>query len=179
MNLRIWHWPRSLGLRLLLILLAGTLVAHLISFAVLFSDCHMSARQVVLATLETDVATSVAIPVRLSTAERTQWLPRVIRGNYQYMLRPSFPGVPEMPQRGRYITQRIDGIPLTIDVHRRTTRLAQWLPYVLVFQLLLLISVASADRVLLVRRAAGHTPAEDTGRCGRRTDSERAIATNR
>ncbi|MGY2492770.1 hypothetical protein [Cupriavidus sp. CP313] len=64
----------------------------------------------------------------------------MIRGNYQYMLRPSFPGVPEMPQRGRYITQRIDGIPLTMDVHPRTTRLAQWLPYVLVFQLLLLIS---------------------------------------
>jgi len=151
-----------------LILLAGMLVAHMMSFAVLFSERYMSARQVMLGTLETDVATSVAILDRLPAAERPQWLPRVNRGNYQYILGPGLPGVPEMTQRGNDIAERImmasggrfavtvqsipgddkrlqahltlsDGSPLTIDVHPRMTPIAQWLPYVLALQLLLLI----------------------------------------
>ncbi|SPK76092.1 ATP-binding region, ATPase-like:Histidine kinase, HAMP region:Histidine kinase A, N-terminal (plasmid) [Cupriavidus taiwanensis] len=169
MSTLLWHWPRTLGSRLFLILLAGLLFAHLLSFAVLFSERYMSARQVMLGTLETDVATSVAILDRLPAAERPQWLPRVNRGNYQYILGPGLPGVPEMTQRGKDIAERImeasggrfpvtmqsipgdgkrmqahltlsDGNPLTIDVHPRMTPIAEWLPYVLVLQLLLLIT---------------------------------------
>nr|WP_285846963.1 ATP-binding protein [Cupriavidus pauculus] len=154
--------------RLFLILLTGLIVAHLMSFAVLFGERYVSARQVMLGTLETDVATSVAILDRLPAAERPQWLPRVNRGNYQYILGPGLRGVPEMTQRGKDIADRImeatggrfavtvesipgdgkqvqahltlsDGSPLTIDVHPRMTPVAQWLPYVLVLQLLLLI----------------------------------------
>ncbi|PLP98285.1 sensor histidine kinase [Cupriavidus pauculus] len=157
-----------MGSRLFLILLAGMIVAHLMSFAVLFSERYVSARQVMLGTLETDVATSVAILDRIPAAERPQWLPRVNRGNYQYILGPGSPGVPEMTERGRDIAERImeatgthypvtvqsipgdgkqlqahltltDGSPLTIDVHPRMTPIAEWLPYVLVLQLLLLI----------------------------------------
>jgi len=106
-NTRLWRWPRTLGSRLLQILLAGMLAAHLMSFAVLFSERYMSARQVMLGTLETDVATSVAILDRLPAAERPQWLPRVSRGNYQYILGPGLPGVPEMTQRGKDIAERI------------------------------------------------------------------------
>nr|WP_238486971.1 ATP-binding protein [Cupriavidus pauculus] len=154
--------------RLFLILLTGLIVAHLMSFAVLFGERYVSARQVMLGTLETDVATSVAILDRLPAAERPQWLPRVNRSNYQYILGPGLRGVPEMTQRGKDIADRImeatggrfavtvesipgdgkqvqahltlsDGSPLTIDVHPRMTPVAQWLPYVLVLQLLLLI----------------------------------------
>ncbi|WP_404994202.1 ATP-binding protein [Cupriavidus pauculus] len=168
MNARLWRGPRTLGSRLFLILLAGLIVAHLMSFAVLFGERYVSARQVMLGTLETDVATSVAILDRLPAAERPQWLPRVNRGNYQYILGPGLRGVPEMTQRGKDIADRImeatggrfavtvesipgdgkqvqahltlsDGSPLTIDVHPRMTPVAQWLPYVLVLQLLLLI----------------------------------------
>jgi signal transduction histidine kinase len=167
-NARLWRGPRTLGSRLFLILLAGLIVAHLMSFAVLFGERYVSARQVMLGTLETDVATSVAILDRLPAAERPQWLPRVNRGNYQYILGPGLRGVPEMTQRGKDIADRImeatggrfavtvesipgdgkqvqahltlsDGSPLTIDVHPRMTPVAQWLPYVLVLQLLLLI----------------------------------------
>ncbi|WP_238263084.1 HAMP domain-containing sensor histidine kinase [Cupriavidus pauculus] len=157
-----------MGSRLFLILLAGMIVAHLLSFAVLFSERYMTARQVMLGTLETDVATSVAILDRIPAAERPQWLPRVNRGNYQYILGPGLPGVPEMTERGQDIADRImeatgthypvtvqsipgdgkrmqahltlsDGNPLTIDVHPRMTPIAEWLPYVLVLQLGLLI----------------------------------------
>ncbi|CAG9174840.1 ATP-binding protein [Cupriavidus pinatubonensis] len=163
-----WEWPRTLGARLFLILLAGLVVAHGLSFGVLFAERYISARQVMLGTLETDVATSVAILDRLPASERPQWLPRLNRGNYQYILGPGLPGVPEMTQRGQDIADRImgasggrfavrvesipgddkqlqahltlsDGSPLTIDVHPRMTPIAQWLPYVLVIQLLLLV----------------------------------------
>jgi len=167
-NIRHWLWPRSLVSRLFLILLGGLIVAHLLSFALLFSERYLSARQVMLGTLETDVATSVAILDRLPAAERPQWLPRLNRGNYQYILGPGLPGTPEMTQRGRDIADRImdasggrfpvsveeipgdgkrlqahltlsDGSPLTIDVHPRMTPVAQWLPYTFVLQLLLLV----------------------------------------
>lgn len=168
MSARLWAWPRSMGSRLFVILLVGMVIAYGLSFAVLFSERYMSAREVMLGTLETDVATSIAILDRVPAAERPQWLPRVNRGNYQYILGAGSPGVPEMTQRGKDIATRItqatggrfpirvesipgdgkqlqahltlsDGSPLTIDVHPRMTPIAQWLPYVLVAQLLLLI----------------------------------------
>lgn len=168
MRVRSWPWPRTLGSRLFLILLAGLIVAHGLSFGVLFSERYISARQVMLGTLETDVATSIAILDRVPADERPQWLQRVNRGAYQYMLGPGTPGVPEMTPQGQEIADRImeasggrfpvrvesipgqgkrmqahltlsDGSPLTIDVHPRPTPIAQWLPYVLVVQLLLLI----------------------------------------
>jgi signal transduction histidine kinase len=167
-SVRAWAWPRTLGSRLFVILLAGLVVAYALSFAVLFSERYMSAREVMLGTLETDVSTAIAILDRLPAAERPQWLPRLNRGNYQYILGPGSPGVPEMTQRGKDIAARIteasggrfpvtvesipgdgkqlqahltlsDGSILTIDVHPRMTPIAQWLPYVLVVQLLLLI----------------------------------------
>ncbi|ATG22511.1 two-component sensor histidine kinase [Ralstonia pickettii] len=167
-SVRAWAWPRTLGSRLFVILLAGLVVAYALSFAVLFSERYMSAREVMLGTLETDVSTAIAILDRLPAAERQQWLPRLNRGNYQYILGPGSPGVPEMTQRGKDIAARIteasggrfpvtvesipgdgkqlqahltlsDGSILTIDVHPRMTPIAQWLPYVLVVQLLLLI----------------------------------------
>lgn len=71
MNARLWRGPRTLRSRLFLILLTGLIVAHLMSFAVLFGERYVSARQVMLGTLETDVATSVAI--------LTGCLPRSVR----------------------------------------------------------------------------------------------------
>lgn len=168
MNARTWAWPHTLGSRLFLILLAGLIVAYGLSFGVLFSERYMTARQVMLGTLETDVATSIAILDRVPADERPQWLPRVNRGTYQYMLGPGLQGVPEMSARGKDVADRImeasggrfpvmvesipgdgnrlqahltlsDGSPLTIDVHPRMIPIAQWLPYVLMIQLLLLI----------------------------------------
>ncbi|SPA49608.1 sensor histidine kinase [Cupriavidus taiwanensis] len=157
-----------MGARLFLILLAGLIVAHGLSFGVLFAERYITARQVMLGTLETDVSTSIAILDRLPAAERPQWLKHVNRGNYQYMLGPGLPGVPEMSAQAKEVADRImeasggrfpvkvesipgqgkrmqahltlsDGSPLTIDVHPKPAPVAQWLPYVLVIQLLLLV----------------------------------------
>ncbi|WP_245983095.1 sensor histidine kinase [Trinickia fusca] len=191
MKARFRPWPRSLRSRLFLILLVGLVIAYGLSFAVLFSERYMSAREVMLDTLETDVATSIAILDRVPAAERPQWLPRVNRGNYRYILGPGSPGVPEMTPRGKAIADRItqasggrfpveveaipgggkqvqahltlsDGSPLTIDVHPRMTPIAQWLPYVLLIQLLLLVLCCWFAVRLAIRPLAALAEAADT-----------------
>ncbi|SOZ69855.1 hypothetical protein CBM2615_B80004 [Cupriavidus taiwanensis] len=48
-----------------------------------------------------------ASPRAGSTIDGKDLLPRLNRGNYQYILGPGLPGVPEMTQRGKDIAERI------------------------------------------------------------------------
>ncbi len=58
-------WPRSLRSRLFLILFAGLAIAYGLSFSILFAERYMSAKAVMLGTLEQDLAVSIAIVDRL------------------------------------------------------------------------------------------------------------------
>lgn len=58
-------WPRSLLSRLLVIVLAGLLLANTLSLTLVMVERMHSARTVMLGNLENDVATSVAILDRL------------------------------------------------------------------------------------------------------------------
>jgi len=165
---RLLPLPRTLGSRLFLILLAGLTIAYGLAFGVVFAERYLTARAVMLGTLESDVATSIAILDRLPADERAQWVPRLDRGTYRFVLGPGLPGVPDLSARGADIAARIqeaggrrhpvkiesipgdgkrlqahltlsDGSPLTIDVHPAPLPLAQWLPYVLAIQLVLLL----------------------------------------
>jgi len=165
---RLLPLPRTLGSRLFLILLAGLTIAYGLAFGVVFAERYFTARAVMLGTLESDVATSIAILDRLPADERAQWVPRLDRGTYRFVLGPGLPGVPDLSARGADIAARIqeaggrrhpvkvesipgdgkrlqahltlsDGRPLTIDVHPAPLPLAQWLPYVLAIQLVLLL----------------------------------------
>lgn len=190
MTARRWAWPRTLGARLFVVLLAGLVIAHGLSFAVLFSERYMTARRVMLGTLENDVATSIAILDRLPAAERPGWLPLLNRGNYQYILGAGLPGKPEMTPHAVDIAERImeasggrfavrvesipeqgnrlqahltlsDGSPLTIDVHPRPVPVADWLPYVLVIQLLLIVLCCWAAVRLSIRPLVALADAAD------------------
>ncbi|ACL55846.1 sensor histidine kinase [Methylobacterium nodulans] len=165
---RIRAWTRSLRTRLFLILLAGLVVAHGLSFAVLFLERYVSARAVMLTTLQRDVAVSIALLDRLPAAERPDWIPMLDRRTYRYELGPGLPGKPELSARAGAIADEIrqavgprfavrieaipghrerlqahavlsDGAPVTIDVTPELMPLAFWLPAVLLAQLLLLI----------------------------------------
>lgn len=159
-------WPRSLLSRLLVIVLAGLLLANTLSLTLVMVERMHSARTVMLGNLENDVATSVAILDRLPAQERAAWLPRLERGNYRYILGPGEPGAPPEDKRSRdairtlketltadypltftavpgpishiqaHLTLR-DGAPLTIDLTPRMPPVASWLSVVLVLQLLL------------------------------------------
>ncbi|MDE1996710.1 MAG: HAMP domain-containing protein, partial [Rhizobiaceae bacterium] len=167
--LRRFPWPRTLGSRLFLILLAGLTLAQALSFTALFMERYMAAKSVMLNTLEDDVATSIAVLDRLPADVRSQWLDRLDRGTYRFVLGRGLPGVPDESGRGAEIATKLedaagqrfpikvesipnqgrrlqahlvlsDGSPLTIDVNPAPIMpLAEWLPYVLAAQLLLLI----------------------------------------
>jgi signal transduction histidine kinase len=162
-------WPGTLRARLFLILFLGLAIAYGLSFSILFFERYMSAKAVMLGTLESDLATSIAVIDRLPAAERPAWLDRLSRGNYRLELGPGVPGIPDMSGRGAEIAARIedaagqkfpltvqaipgengrlqghltlsDGSPLTIDVTPRGVMpLASWLPYVFAAQMLLLV----------------------------------------
>jgi len=162
-------WPRSLRSRLFLILFAGLAIAYGLSFSILFAERYMSAKAVMLGTLESDLATSIAVIDRLPAEERSNWVDRLSRGNYRLVLGPGLPGVSDMSGRGAEIAERIeeaaghkfplkvqsipgdgkrlqahltlsDGAPLTIDVTPRGVMpLAEWLPYVFAAQMALLL----------------------------------------
>ncbi|CDN57224.1 Signal transduction histidine kinase (plasmid) [Neorhizobium galegae bv. officinalis bv. officinalis str. HAMBI 1141] len=162
-------WPSTLRARLFLILFAGLAIAYGLSFGILFIERYMSAKAVMLGTLENDLATSIAILDRLPAGERADWLDRLSRGNYRLVLGPGIAGVPDVSGRGAEITGKIeeavghrfplrvesipgdgrrlqghltlsDGSPLTIDVTPTGVMpIAEWLPYVFAIQMALLV----------------------------------------
>ncbi|WP_026621986.1 signal transduction histidine kinase (plasmid) [Ensifer sp. WSM1721] len=185
-------WPRTLRARLFIILLAGLAMAHAMSFAVLFSERYVAARSVMFNTLETDVATSIAILDRLPAAERAAWLDRLARGSYRFVLGPGLPGNPvlapadaevaskiqaaigakypievqSIPGAARHLQAHLrlsDGEPLTIDVTPRGVMpVADWLPYVLIAQLSLLVLCSWFAMRQAIRPLANLASAADT-----------------
>ena len=191
-------WPRSMASRLYLIIFAGLLLAHGLSFGLMFYERYESATSVMLNTLENEVGTSVAILDRLPAAERPEWLSRLQRDNYRFILGPGEPGTPLVSERSRDVTSMIakqvgsryavhgdtvstkperyqlhltlhDGALLTMEVTPSGVMpVAQWLPFVLVLQVALLlacgwIAVREASQPLarLARAADAMTPAAD------------------
>ncbi|MBT2766928.1 HAMP domain-containing histidine kinase [Stenotrophomonas sp. ISL-67] len=166
---RRFRWlPRTLGARLLLILAAGMLLAHGLSFALLFHERATATRSMMLSNMEDDVPLSVALLEHLSPAERTAWLPQLERRTYRYLLRPAQPGSALASDRARQVAGLIDdslahhyalrpravsasperyeveltladGQPLTIEVTPSLLPIARWLPWVLAAQVLLLL----------------------------------------
>lgn len=170
--------PGTLSGRLLLILAAGLLLAHALSFGLLFYERAGATRSMMLTGLEQDIPVSVALLEHLPSTERTSWLPRLERRTYRYLLRPAEPGGPLASDRARQVTELIDrslssryalrpravsasperyeveltladGQPLTIEVTPSLLPIARWLPWVLAAQVILLIGCAGlAVRVI-------------------------------
>ena len=163
--------PRTLSARLLLILATGLLLAHALSFALLFHERAAATRSMMLTNLEQDIPVSVALLERLSPADRRQWLPQLERRTYRYLLRPAQPGTPLTSDRARQVTALIDdslrhryplrpravsasperyeveltladGQPLTIEVTPSLLPIARWLPWMLAAQVALLLACA-------------------------------------
>ncbi|MGO4222181.1 sensor histidine kinase [Lysobacter sp. TAF61] len=163
--------PRRIASRLYLILFTGLLIAHGLSFGLLFYERYVSATSMMLGNLEKDVSTSIAMLDRLPAAERPAWVPKFTRRTYRYILGPGEPGGELQTERSRQLTQLIggvlgdrypvrgnttstrperlqvhlnlsDGSPVTIELTPSVMPIAQWLPYVLAAQLVLLLACA-------------------------------------
>lgn len=181
---RRWHLlPRTLWMRLLLILGVGLLLAHGLSFALLFQERMDATRNMMLRNLYEDVPVSVALLERLPAAERGQWIPRLERRTYRYLLRPAQAGTALNSARARQVTALIndalgrgyalrpravsqvperyevelrlhDGSPLTIEVTPSLMPVSTWLPWVLALQVLLLLGCVGAAVRLATRPLA-------------------------
>ena len=165
MKLRL---PQSLAARLALILLVGLVLAYGLSFSSQFYERYQTGRNVMLNNLSTDVSTAVALLDRLPAEERAGWLPLVERRNYRYLLDQPILGEPmdmkQPPAAALTIAQTVakrfepvfqtmpgkrphfqvhmtlsDGKSLTLDVTPGAIPVAQWLPVVLILQLLVLL----------------------------------------
>lgn len=167
MNIRL-GWPRTLASQLTLIFLISLVCTHGLSFSAQFYERYISARTAMLGNLENDVSTSVAILDSLPANERANWLPRLDRQNYQYLLNAGENGEPmggdDVPMAAKSISDALgehyaltfrdipgvqkhfqahltlaDGSPITVDVRPAALPVAYWLPVVLLLQLALLL----------------------------------------
>lgn len=173
-------WPRSLAGRLLALLLAGVVIAHALSVALLLFERHQSSQSMILDVVERDVATSIAVLDRLPESERAAWLPALDRRNYHFILNeepdPSYrearhPGdvtaavmralenvqtvrVVADPKDERHMQayfQLSGGQKATIDIHPAGLPFANWLPLILMLQLAILVGCTLLAARLLVR----------------------------
>lgn len=160
--------PRSIASRLSLILFGGLLIAHGLSFGMLFYERYEAATSMLMTNLEQDVVVAVKLLDRLPPEERAQWLPMLRRRTFHYMLGEGDAGTPIVRETSRDMAGMIasalgpryptraslvssdperfqvhlslgDGTPLVIEVQPSVMPLARWLPYVLVTQLALLL----------------------------------------
>jgi signal transduction histidine kinase len=160
--------PRTIASRLYLILFTGLLMAYGLSFGLMFYERYETAKTVMLGNLEQDVATSVAILDRLPAAERPDWLARLNRGTYRYILGAGQSGGSLATDKSRVVTGLIgkalgarypiqgnstsqtperfqihlalhDGAPMTIEVTPAPMPIAAWLPFVFGVQMAVLL----------------------------------------
>lgn len=189
-SFRRW-WPRTLFIRLTLILFVGLGVAHALSFWLIMHERTTATTGLMLGYLEQDVASSVALLDRLPAAERPAWLPRLERRTYSFSLEPGLQGhapdtklssmiaasflqaigshyrvkasvVPGQKDRVQAQLELSDGSPLTIDMRPAGLPISPWLPVVLLLQLLLLAGFTWVGVRFATRPLAQLADAADT-----------------
>ena len=169
MNTRsLLHWPRTLFARLAVILFVGLALAQTLSFWLTMTERDQTMTNVMMGYIEREVASSVALLDHLPPDQRAQWLPRLARRSYEFVLGPGVSGAPVDASLSARVAQSIgdgigtnypltvnavpgererlqvhlklsDGTPLTIDLRPMPgAPLSRWLPLVLLLQLLVL-----------------------------------------
>ncbi|MGF6573352.1 Signal transduction histidine kinase [Paraburkholderia fungorum] len=171
MSLRAWlHWPRTLFARLTVILFIGLASAQALSFWLTMTERDQTMTNVMMGYIEREVASSVALLDHLPPDQRAQWLPRLARRSYEFILGPGITGGPIDAHLSERVAQSIsegigtnypltvnavpgdnerlqvhlklsDGTPLTIDLRPMSSApLSRWLLLVMFLQLVLLVA---------------------------------------
>jgi len=190
--LRSLHWPRTLFARLTLILFVGLASAQALSFWLTMTERDQTMTNVMMGYIEREVVSSVALLDHLPANERAQWLPRLARRSYEFMLGPGVSGgpvdanlsarvarsiadgigtnypltvnaVPGERERLQVHLKLSDGSPLTIDMRpMQGTPVSGWLPFVLALQLAVIVACCWLAVRLATRPLAQLARAADT-----------------
>jgi signal transduction histidine kinase len=164
------RWPRTLFARLALIFFVGLALAQTLSFWLTVTERDQTMTNVMMGYIEREVSSSVALLDHLPPDERAQWLPRLARRSYEFILGPGVPGGPVDARLSARVAQSIadgigtrypltvnavpgdkerlqvhlrlsDGSPLTIDMRPMSgAPLSRWLLLVLALQLAVLVA---------------------------------------
>ncbi|WP_144147059.1 ATP-binding protein [Paraburkholderia sp. BCC1884] len=164
------RWPRTLFARLTVILFVGLASAQALSFWLTRTERDQTMTNVMMGYIEREVASSVALLDHLPADERAQWLPRLARRSYEFILGPGITGGPLDAQLSARVAQSIadgigtrypltvnsapgdrerlqvhlklsDGTPLTIDMRPMSgAPLSRWLVLVMLLQLAVLVA---------------------------------------
>lgn len=160
--------PRSLFARLSIIVIVGMLLAQTLSFTITVMERNQATAKLMMGYIEREVAASVALLDHLPADQRAQWLDRLARRSYTFILGPGISGPPLDAELSAQVAESIntgigktyalkanaipgererlqvhlqlsDGNPLTIDIRPMPgVPLSPWLPLVLAGQLILL-----------------------------------------
>jgi signal transduction histidine kinase len=161
-------WPDSLFRRLGIILFAGLLAAHVLSFGLVALNVFGPSKELSDEYFMGYVATAVAILDRVKPEERPAWLDRLARPTYRYVLKGGGEVFEPLERRWEVFMAGLrselgaghdansvyfdppkrskrgmlihlkDGSPLTIEHFGRRTVISPWLPAALAVQLCLL-----------------------------------------
>ncbi len=159
------RWPRSLFVRLALLLCLGVAVAQGLSFWLTMRERNEATTKMMMGYIEREVATSVALLDALPAAERASWLPRLARRSYEFRLEACDESLPHLDQldanavrsfeegigkkyrltvhqipgkveRYQVHLQLSDGMPLTIDFRpMRSVPVSPWFGALMAAQL--------------------------------------------
>ena len=168
MTFFVLRWPRTLFARLALILCIGLVLAQTLSFWLTLTERDQATTNVMMGYIEREAASSVALLDHLPPAERAQWLPRLTRRSYEFILGPGITGTPPDARLSKMVAKSIadgigteyaltvnavpgdkermqvhlqltDGTPLTIDMRPMSgVPMSPWLPLVMALQLIVL-----------------------------------------
>jgi signal transduction histidine kinase len=156
-------WPDSLFRRLAIILFAGLLAAHVLSFSLVALNVFGPSSEVSDGYFMRYISTAVAILDRVKPEERSAWLERLSRPTYRYVLGDGGEIDASPPERRQGNLARLramlgaehdanslkrpqwgflihlkDGSPLMLEPVARRTVISPWLPAALAVQLCLL-----------------------------------------
>jgi signal transduction histidine kinase len=110
--------PRSLFGRIALVLLAGLVVAHVLTFWWIVRSRSELSEAMMQAYVGRDVASSVAILDRVPPEERASWLARLARHNYRYELALLPGGTPLAAGRAPQIDAIVAGVASELGAAR-------------------------------------------------------------
>jgi signal transduction histidine kinase len=160
--------PRTLFLRVTLIFFAGLVAAQYLTFYATMAERNEVQTTFMISNIQREIASAVALLDRVPAAERPDWVPRLARRNYGFILGPGVSGEPPdqklsaeigtaieqsigqrypvvvnaVPGAGEHLQAHLklsDGAPLTIDIRPVAKMpLSTWLPLVLGVQFVLL-----------------------------------------
>lgn len=110
--------PRTLFARLALILVVGLALAQTFSFLLTMHERDDSMTHMMVGYVEREVATSVALLDHLPPDERAQWLPRLARRSYSFVLGPGESGTPPAaPLPARFAQSMVAGAAAGLGTH--------------------------------------------------------------